>query len=405
MALGAAVSAALALCLLALLAAQPAGAAFPGTNGKIAYNRALDYWAQNAAPGSPETKLMDTAANLAFSPDGSHVAFMRSNEIFVANADGSGTPRNITNSPLLDWNPVWSHDGTRISFVRRGSDNVFNIWTMKADGTEPTQLTTQASTMPAWSVPTVGAPDGRIAFMREGRIWTMLPDGTGQAELPIGSCPTENGGVCDTGYGNPTFSPDGSQIAADYFGDVFVVPSVGGTARVILGTPEDGYPGQELDPTWSPDGTKIAFEHNGNVGGSAYGIYTANADGSSAQALQVTAKTGEVDPDWQQDSVRPTVKKVSPTGRRVSPKVNATATFSEAMDPATLDGTTFRLVKKGSTKALAATVTYSAATAKATLNPARNLKSGATYKATVAAGAEDAAGNALVAKTWGFKVR
>jgi hypothetical protein len=99
------------------------------------------------------------------------------------------------------------------------------------------------------------------------------------------------------------------------------------------------------------------------------------------------------------------VKKVSPTGRRVSPKVNATAAFSEAMDPATLDGTTFRLVKKGSTKALAATVTYSAATAKATLNPARNLKSGASYKATVTAGAEDAAGNALVAKTWGFKVR
>jgi hypothetical protein len=105
------------------------------------------------------------------------------------------------------------------------------------------------------------------------------------------------------------------------------------------------------------------------------------------------------------DTVRPTVTKASPTGNRVSPKANATATFSEAMDPATLDGATFRLVRKGSAKALAARVTYSAATAKATLNPVRNLKSGASYKATVKAGAKDAAGNALVAKAWYFKVR
>lgn len=298
-------AAALALCLLALVAARPAEAAFPGKNGKIAYNRAFDFWVKDASLGSPEMKLFDTAANLTYSPDGSRVAFMRSNEIYVANANGSGTPRNLTNSPLLDNNPVWSPDGAKIAFVRRGGDNVFNIWTMNADGTgQPTQLTTQASSMPAWSVPIAGAPDGKIAFVRGGAIWTMFADGAGQAELQY-SCPTENGGICDNAVGNPTFSPDGSEIAAEYFGDIFVVPSGGGTSRVILGTPQDGYPGQELDPAWSPDGTKIAFEHNGNVPGSAYGIYMANADGSSTQAIQLTSKTGEMDPDWQQDSIPP----------------------------------------------------------------------------------------------------
>lgn len=295
----------LAAGALALVAERSAEAAFPGKNGKIAYNRAFDFWAKNASLGSPEAKLLDDAAHLTYSPDGSRIAFMRTNDIYVANADGSGTPRNITNSPLLDWNPAWSHDGTRIAFLRRGSDNIFNIWTMNADGTDQEQLTTEASTSPpAWSVPTVGAPDGKIAFARGGRIWTMLANGDGEAELQY-TCPTENGGVCDRAVGSPTFSPDGSEIAAEYFGDIFMVPSGGGTARLLLSGSNDTYPGQELDPAWSPDGTKIAFEHNGNVPGSFYGIYMANADGSSAQAIQITSKTGEVDPDWQQDSIPP----------------------------------------------------------------------------------------------------
>jgi hypothetical protein len=86
----------LALCLLALVAARPADAAFPGKNGKIAYHRAFDYFAKSASPGSPETKLLDDAAHLTYSPDGTRVAFTRGNEIYVANTDGSGTPRNLT---------------------------------------------------------------------------------------------------------------------------------------------------------------------------------------------------------------------------------------------------------------------------------------------------------------------
>jgi hypothetical protein len=51
-----------------------------------------------------------------------------------------------------------------------------------------------------------------------------------------------------------------------------------------------------------------------------------------------------------------------------------------------INATTFYLFKKGSTIRLAATVSYSAATDTATLNPTDSLRAGVTYKAVVTRG-------------------
>ncbi|GAB5518297.1 MAG: S41 family peptidase [Rhodothermales bacterium] len=52
----------------------------------------------------------------------------------------------------------------------------------------------------------------------------------------------------------PAISPDGSQIAFSYQGDLYVVPASGGTA--IQRTTYSGY---DAMPVWSPDGSHIAF--------------------------------------------------------------------------------------------------------------------------------------------------
>ena len=102
------------LVLLALLAAvvaalalgsRPAESAFPGANGKIAFES---------------------------SRDGNF-------EIYVMNADGSNQTR-LTNNPARDTEPRWSPDGTTIAFVTDRDGNP-EIYVMDADGSNEINLT------------------------------------------------------------------------------------------------------------------------------------------------------------------------------------------------------------------------------------------------------------------------
>ena len=99
------------------------------------------------------------------------------------------------------------------------------------------------------------------------------------------------------------------------------------------------------------------------------------------------------------DTTAPTVTATSPVANAtgVAVSTNVTATFSEAMNAATLTTTTVTLVPQGSTTPVAATVTYAAATNTVTLNPTSNLATNTVYTATIkggTAGAKDVAGNA-----------
>jgi hypothetical protein len=109
-----------------------------------------------------------------------------------------------------------------------------------------------------------------------------------------------------------------------------------------------------------------------------------------------------------QDTTLPTVSGVAPTegATDVAATANAEVTFSEAMDPNTINTTTFTLAKQGTTTPAAATVIYDSAGKKATLNPDVDLEAGTTYTATVmggATGVKDLASNPLAGdKTWSF---
>ncbi len=103
----------------------------------------------------------------------------------------------------------------------------------------------------------------------------------------------------------------------------------------------------------------------------------------------------------EQESVPPTVTSTTPTDGMsdVSVAGDITATFSEAMDPGTINGTTFSVSQNGSP--VAGSINYSGTAA--TFNPTSNLAFGASITATITTGMTDVAGNNLASnKVWTF---
>jgi hypothetical protein len=127
-------------------------------------------------------------------------------------------------------------------------------------------------------------------------------------------------------------------------------------------------------------------------------------------------------PPLPTDTTAPRVTSTSPkhTATGVAPSVTLTATFSEKMDPASINTQTFKLLKlnpDGSTTQITnVSVSLSTDGLVATLNPfgtstTTHLANGTTYKGVVTTGAKDVAGNPLdqhptidgfSQKTWTF---
>jgi methionine-rich copper-binding protein CopC len=105
------------------------------------------------------------------------------------------------------------------------------------------------------------------------------------------------------------------------------------------------------------------------------------------------------------DNTAPTVVSTVPADLASGVPANSTisATFSEAMDPLTLNTATFIVRPTAGGPNVGGTVTYTAGTNTATFTPSSPLAGGTAYTATITTGAKDVAGNGLAAnKTWTF---
>jgi len=258
-------------------------------NGLIAFESQRDGNAEIYVmnpDGTGEVNLTNSPGidtNPVWSPDGTKIAFASDRDgfpvlldIFVMNADGTN-PINLTNSANTDAAPSWSPDGTKIVFhsFRDAATLQSEIYVMDADGSNQTRLSNNAAIdfLPTWS------PDGtKIAFVRvpvfssDAEIIVMDPNGTDQTNLT-------NNPASD---GPAAWSPDGSMIAFgssrdDNFGDVYVMDADGSNVTRLTNDPAgDG------EPAWSPDGTKIAFSSSRD---GAVQIYVMNADGNGEAPL------------------------------------------------------------------------------------------------------------------------
>jgi Tol biopolymer transport system component len=116
--------------------------------------------------------------------------------IWIRNADGSGTPQQLTAGPH-DANPAMSNDGTRIAFSRPVAGQR-HLFIMNADGSgTPTDLGPGAK--PDWS-----PDDSHIAYGQAG---------TGPIMIVNVANPSDKVTLGTFGQEAPVYSPDGKQLA------------------------------------------------------------------------------------------------------------------------------------------------------------------------------------------------
>ena len=177
----------------------------------------------------------------AWSPDDTEIAYIYNHDLWVLAADGSGTTRNISNSPdVQESEPTWSPDGSVIAFRHR-SPQATDIWTVQPDGSNPTNITQTPQPEADERKPSYTGDGTTIVYERFGDIWKMSVDGTGQANLT------------------------------------------------------DDFSGGGLDPSASPSGERIVFTSSADNNEE---LFVMNADGTDITRLTSVAGEDE-NPDWQ----------------------------------------------------------------------------------------------------------
>ncbi len=263
----------------------------------------------------PVTCWAPTTGRIALSADVRDVF-----EIYTVNADGTELKRLTTIDvwPGIPWNPghlwpAWSPDGWKIAYTVVEGAEEQDIYVMNADGTGQTRLTAAAGrdNYPAWS------PEGsKIAFSSDRAqpgildIYVMNADGTDPVRL------TEDGH-----NEQPTWFPDGSKIV---FGSVrdgryeVYVMNADGTEQVRL-TNDLGGESWIAGRAVSPDGSHILFVSDRD---GSWDVYVMDVDGNNARRL-TDWETHEEPAAWSPDGTR-ILFTTSKTGLIYSMKVDGT---------------------------------------------------------------------------------
>lgn len=280
--------------------ASTAGAAYPGANGKIIYERKAGQFSSNYDPwtisaGKPASakrlgRIRQNAYNFVYSPNGKMIAFsaeLPAIEIIVMRANGTRA-RVLTGriqKCIGKRRPTWSPNGKKIAFTCLNSKgfNQQDIWSVNLNGTGIRQVSrTHDAYFPRWS------PRGnKIAYTTYGGAIYTVPAGGGASTLISEEAP---GGVFGGTWNLIDWSPDGKTLVADSSGDGVY------TVDATTGATSDKLAHIGIEPVFSPDGKKILYVNIEKASGGKVDLWMMDVDGANKK--RVTRNGYNRTPNW-----------------------------------------------------------------------------------------------------------
>lgn len=298
--------AASATLLLALAVASSAWAAFPGTNGRIAFSRSagsgFDYDIHTMRPDGSARRVVVGSRfgdfEPAFSADGRLLVFVRdvderraraNNEIFTKNLVTGRVVRRTT-STAIDWNPAFSADGTQIAFSSdRGPGQEYDILLLDLATGNVSRISRPGDDFS----PTFSADGDFIAwsgYRGNGRADIFKLELFGGVIQRITNTPWVS-------EEEPSLNPAVTKIVYQRWQradtEIVIRNLAGGPTRVLTRNGRS-----DLRPVFSPSGNRIAWERSWDGTDTSGQIWTMHTDGSHKRAR--TPRSFDADsPDWR----------------------------------------------------------------------------------------------------------
>ena len=278
---------------------------------RTAYSRFSELFTVGLEGGLPEKLPLHMAAEGAYSPDGSRVAYVPLQRAFytwkryrggmatpiwlatLADSRVEKLPRETSN----DFNPMWVGDAIYFISDRDGRATLYSYDTA-------TKKTARLFDNDGLDVKSAAAGPGAIVYEQFGSIGLYDLQTGKRTRVPVtvaADFPEVRERLLRVGSAltNAHLSPTGARAVFEAHGEIVTVPAEKGDARNVTGTPGV----MERDPEWSPDGKSIAYFSDE---GGEYALYVKPQSGTGETIKIALADKPSIYffPRWSPDSKR-----------------------------------------------------------------------------------------------------